>query len=84
MVVENSFKSGALGAGALFAGWIYVAKKSAATGEMLNSKALSRSLPTGRARSTRESRADGAPYRVPERSTLMDVVDILDLMRADT
>ena len=84
MVVENSFKSGALGACSLFAGWIYVAKKSAATREMLNSKALSRSLPTGRAPINSGSRADGAPYRVPERSTLMDVVDILDLMRADT
>ena len=48
---------------------IYVAKNSAATGAMLNSKALSRSLPTGRARSTRDrgqtARRTGYQKEVP-------------------
>ena len=40
--------------------------------------------PSNRSRAINSgSRADGAPYRVPEGSTLLDVVDILDLMRAD-
>src|SRR2546430_15213538 len=56
-------KTSAFGARPLFAGWIDVAKESATTSEVLNSKASSRSLP---AELVAPPPADTAPSSVPE------------------